>query len=491
MESFDILGPDESLDITPYVIGSDGQITIEVNCIGEVTLTTPSINSSGLLTTGVIPSTNVAPSGSGLFMGADYLGYYADAAWKTYMDNSGGFYLGGESGALTWDGSTLKVTGEINVTSGTATKVFYQDAEPGSGMKDGDLWIDTDGGDTLYTYQTDTWVSVQSSGNGVQFFQQSAIPTSLAEGDLWQDTDDNLIYRAAAIGADEITAGEWELFALEASNVGTTIISGGKIVTGLLTATNIQTGTLDCSLLTVSNLNAGSITAGSISVTYTDAKCANANADQTSVNTAANAASYTGAAIATTYTAAKCTDANADQTSANTAAAISGQGNLATLNTVDTAQINNLAVNVDKIANTTITAGKIATGTITATQIAANTITAAKIAVGTITATELATNSITAVKITAGTITADKIISTAGISDQRLALGDYGSDTVGSGGFTTITHNAGRLGVPTVRCGESACQYNYSLTYTTYGNTTSSFKAAGSTGSYTAQWEYF
>jgi len=51
-----------------------------------------------------------------------------------------------------------------------------------------------------------------------------------------------------------------------ASNCNTTIISGGKIITGLLTASNIQTGTLNASVVTVSNLNATNITAGTLSV---------------------------------------------------------------------------------------------------------------------------------------------------------------------------------------------------------------------------------
>jgi len=61
------------------------------------------------------------------------------------------------------------------------------------------------------------------------------------------------------------------LNSIGASNCDTTIISGGKIITGLLTATNIQTGTLNCSLLTVSNLSASSITAGTLSASYVSA----------------------------------------------------------------------------------------------------------------------------------------------------------------------------------------------------------------------------
>ena len=48
------------------------------------------------------------------------------------------------------------------------------------------------------------------------------------------------------------------------SDLDTTIISGGKIITGLLTASNIQTGTLDASTITVSNLSASSINTGTL-----------------------------------------------------------------------------------------------------------------------------------------------------------------------------------------------------------------------------------
>ena len=49
-----------------------------------------------------------------------------------------------------------------------------------------------------------------------------------------------------------------------ASDCDATIISGGKIITGLLTASNIQTGTLDASVANVINLNADNITVGTL-----------------------------------------------------------------------------------------------------------------------------------------------------------------------------------------------------------------------------------
>lgn len=68
-----------------------------------------------------VTSRAAAPEGSGLFLGSDYLGFYQDGTWRTYMDNLGGFYLTGSGGnALTWDGVALQITGAINVTGGNA-----------------------------------------------------------------------------------------------------------------------------------------------------------------------------------------------------------------------------------------------------------------------------------------------------------------------------------------------------------------------------------
>lgn len=51
----------------------------------------------------------------------------------------------------------------------------------------------------------------------ITIFKQDGIPTSTAVGDLWVDTNDsNKIYRSAAIGADQVTAGEWESVTVDA-----------------------------------------------------------------------------------------------------------------------------------------------------------------------------------------------------------------------------------------------------------------------------------
>ena len=58
-----------------------------------------------------IPATLGTPTGTGLFLSSTYMGYYDSPNWKTYMDSSGNFYLGGTSGPLQWvaAASTLSI----------------------------------------------------------------------------------------------------------------------------------------------------------------------------------------------------------------------------------------------------------------------------------------------------------------------------------------------------------------------------------------------
>ena len=72
------------------------------------------LGASNELVTKVVPGSNVGtPAGSGLYLGADYLGYYNSAGavgkkWTVFIDNTGKFGLGGTAGArLGWDGTDL------------------------------------------------------------------------------------------------------------------------------------------------------------------------------------------------------------------------------------------------------------------------------------------------------------------------------------------------------------------------------------------------
>jgi hypothetical protein len=89
----------------------------QVTAVGAYTRSIAT-NDNGLVTLS-LPAT---PAGAGLYLGSQYLGYY-NSGWKTYMDNSGNFYLNGTNGYLQWNRSsdTLGIKGDITATNITAT----------------------------------------------------------------------------------------------------------------------------------------------------------------------------------------------------------------------------------------------------------------------------------------------------------------------------------------------------------------------------------
>ena len=211
-----------------------------------------------------------------------------------------------------WNGSnwiSIRDAGIATAISNAATAqatadgkiiTFYQDTEPSGSI--GDLWVDTDDGNKLYRYSGSTWIEIQdedianalsnastaqstADGKIVSFYATTA-PTAEGTGDLWFDTDDDMRpYRWngstwidinnptnwADVGDDgnkpddnaDVTynnvaksvIGQGDLAlrsTIRAIDCDTTIISGGKIITGLLTASNIQTGTLSSLLVQTS-----------------------------------------------------------------------------------------------------------------------------------------------------------------------------------------------------------------------------------------------
>jgi len=146
------------------------------------------------------------PTGTGLFLDATHLGYYDTNAWKTYMDSSGNFYLGGSSGALQWNGTTLSITGVITVSATSSGIGSFSDA-----------------GDLATTNEEDANVLNMTNAPaeaGADVTASNEAATIAGQGDLAT------------------------LSTISTTECDTTIIDGGKIITGLLTATNIQTGTL-------------------------------------------------------------------------------------------------------------------------------------------------------------------------------------------------------------------------------------------------------
>lgn len=101
------------------------------------------INSSNNLVTSVIPATAAAPSGAGLYLASDYMGYYSGSAWKTYMDSSGNFKFAGNSASnyIQWTASSNKLQGV-----GGSIEQWYADATDGKLYAGaGAVWLDSAG----------------------------------------------------------------------------------------------------------------------------------------------------------------------------------------------------------------------------------------------------------------------------------------------------------------------------------------------------------
>jgi hypothetical protein len=104
-------------------------ITIQarVNAEAYALVVTPTDPLTGIL------KNNPTPSGQGLFMNSQNLGFYNSSTWQTFMSASGEFFLTSSVNGnyLFWNPSTgtLEITGAINITGGNgATQQFVNNA---------------------------------------------------------------------------------------------------------------------------------------------------------------------------------------------------------------------------------------------------------------------------------------------------------------------------------------------------------------------------
>jgi len=118
---------------------------------------------------------------AGLYLGSNNLGYHDGSVYKTYMDSSGRFYLGGTSGALQWDGANLSVTGTITITNfdstyGTLITGSFNDASSSFSTRT----TNTEGtGSTLTTASSSMATQVQLTSAGMNL-KNAAGTTTLA-----------------------------------------------------------------------------------------------------------------------------------------------------------------------------------------------------------------------------------------------------------------------------------------------------------------------
>lgn len=122
-------------------------------------------------------------------------------------------------------------------------KIFYQNDPPTSGMKENDLWYDTNDGNQPYIYKGGKWISArdkifETEGGNKVYFQSTQPPTTgkgVKEGDQWFDTAHNnsqyvlinqggtLVWKLASDANDKIQTGRVVL------NANTTINGDFKV----------------------------------------------------------------------------------------------------------------------------------------------------------------------------------------------------------------------------------------------------------------------
>ena len=101
------------------------------------------LNSSNNLVTSVIPASAITPSGAGLYLGSNYMGYYDNSSWKTYIDSSGNMKLLGNASNnyIQWAAASNKLQGV-----GGGTEQWYADATNGKLYAGaGAVWMDVNG----------------------------------------------------------------------------------------------------------------------------------------------------------------------------------------------------------------------------------------------------------------------------------------------------------------------------------------------------------
>ena len=149
-------------------------------------------------------------------------------------------------------------------------------------------------------------------------------------------------------------------------------------------------------------------------------------------------------------------------TSEGTAANITNQGNLATLDTVNTAQLVDDAITNAKIATNAITGDVIAAGAIVEAKLGVDAVTSAKIAANAVNTSEIATGAITANEIASNAVTANKIIANA-VSTDKLAANAVTAAKIAANTITASQIAAGTITATEIASGTiTASQINVS-----------------------------
>lgn len=171
---------------------------------------------------------------SGLYLGNTNLGYYDGGRWKTYMDNTGLFYLTGSANgnALLWDGSTLTIKGNLAVGSAVPNSVVTG----------------------LGTLATKSSVAAAEIDAG-------AVTNAKIAADAVTE---------AKIATDAVTSGKISANAIVADKIAANAIVADKIAAGAITAGKILAGAIEADKIAAGAITAGKIAAGAVTADKVD-----------------------------------------------------------------------------------------------------------------------------------------------------------------------------------------------------------------------------
>jgi hypothetical protein len=215
---------------------------------------------AGLSATGnpTLPAV-ATPSGSGLYMGSDFMGYYASGAWKTFMQSNGNFYLGGTGGNLQWVASTSTLT--ISATlSGNGSAI--------TSISGGNI---TTGSVTATQIAANTITASQIAADTITASQIAANAITTSE-----------------LAADSVTSAKIVAGTIVASDIATGTITANEIAAGTITATQIATGTITATQIASNTITASLIAAGTITsdkLAVTDLSAISASLGSVTINT--------------------------------------------------------------------------------------------------------------------------------------------------------------------------------------------------------------
>jgi len=203
---------------------------------------------------GRITKTPTPGSTAGLYLGSTNLGYYNGGTWRTYMDNTGLFYLTGSNNgnALLWDGSTLSIKGTIKVSDGTeVTPTVITNAnsalQTGQTGKSLGLTGGSVGGVTIAS--TKIYVGTGTHGNAnTGFYVDSDGKMSLKDKLVWDGTTLSVkgviqVSDGTEVTAATVTGAASGATALQNGNTGKSLgLTGGSIGGVTIASTKIYIG---------------------------------------------------------------------------------------------------------------------------------------------------------------------------------------------------------------------------------------------------------